>query len=224
MFAFGKCLVLTLLRCILAPCRTLTFLPRDVLPPTVVCALLHSSKRSAFRQDNVNTLRNEIAMTFTEKAEASYEPLADSDEDAGVQGRCSLSGDRRRLFSARTSLIHLVIIVVEIIFACVLVGGSIFLGTSCRARHFMGHLDGLSELGAYNTTMRFDNYSHLLQDSVEAKSYWGKLLQTGGVLSLDTEWALKQGLRPSAESPTDPSQSIYQVDVFHALHCLVRWS
>ncbi|KAM4066823.1 hypothetical protein HRG_000841 [Hirsutella rhossiliensis] len=68
--------------------------------------------------------------------------------------------------------------------------------------------------------MRFENNSHLLADSRQADDYWRLLLKSGGVVSLDTEWALGQGLRPSAQSPTDASQSIYQIDVFHALHCL----
>ncbi|KAL6821252.1 hypothetical protein V8C40DRAFT_280592 [Trichoderma camerunense] len=59
-----------------------------------------------------------------------------------------------------------------------------------------------------------------MADSHDADKYWRDLLDSGGVISLNTEWARKQGLRPSAQSPTDPSQSIYQVDVFHALHCL----
>ncbi|KAH8883053.1 hypothetical protein GQ53DRAFT_811720 [Thozetella sp. PMI_491] len=44
--------------------------------------------------------------------------------------------------------------------------------------------------------------------------------ESGGVISLDTESALKQALRHSAASPTGPSQTIYQVDVFHSLQFL----
>ncbi|OIW32361.1 hypothetical protein CONLIGDRAFT_678765 [Coniochaeta ligniaria NRRL 30616] len=68
--------------------------------------------------------------------------------------------------------------------------------------------------------MTFHNQSDLLRSSEEADVYWARLLESGGVVSLDTEWARHSGLRESATSPTDPSQSIYQVDIFHALHCM----
>ena len=144
------------------------------------------------------------------KAEPKYEPIAD-----GVE---TIQDIRPRGFIFRSlNYTHVILIGVELVLAAVLVVGAV-LGTSCQARK---HLDGLSELGLYNTTMRFDNHSHLLRDSSEAKQYWSDLLDSGGVLSLNTKWALQQGLRASAASPTDPSHSIYQLDVFHALHCLV---
>ncbi|KAB5576586.1 hypothetical protein GE09DRAFT_1216278 [Coniochaeta sp. 2T2.1] len=68
--------------------------------------------------------------------------------------------------------------------------------------------------------MTFHNQSDLLRSSDEADMYWARLLESGGVVSLNTEWARQSGLRKSATSPTDPSQSIYQVDIFHALHCM----
>lgn len=43
-----------------------------------------------------------------------------------------------------------------------------------------------------------------------------------GIVAVDTEWAIRQNLTPSAAHPENATQSIYQVDVFHALHCLVR--
>ena len=42
-----------------------------------------------------------------------------------------------------------------------------------------------------------------------------------GVVSVPTEWATRLDLAPSLPSPDNPDHSIYQVDLFHSLHCLV---
>jgi len=42
-----------------------------------------------------------------------------------------------------------------------------------------------------------------------------------GVVALDAAWAKKSGLAPAAPHPYDNHSNIYQVDVFHSLHCLV---
>ncbi|KAL6879893.1 hypothetical protein HDV57DRAFT_498393 [Trichoderma longibrachiatum] len=66
------------------------------------------------------------------------------------------------------------------------------------------------------------NGSEHLADSLDADDDWKTLLGFRSAMSLDTEWARKQGSRPSARSPTGSLQSIYYMDVFHALHYLVR--
>lgn len=43
-----------------------------------------------------------------------------------------------------------------------------------------------------------------------------------GVVAIDTEWALRHGFEPSVPHPDDPSKGIYQLDVFHSMHCIVR--
>ncbi|KAI9157976.1 Cyclochlorotine biosynthesis protein R [Paramyrothecium foliicola] len=118
------------------------------------------------------------------------------------------------------SHVHYGVILVECVLGVLLIAGYVSLNALRSSASGHASLDGLSKLRGYNSTMSFQNNSELLKVSQEADDYWHKLLDSGGVVSLNTEWALEQGLRPSTMSPTDPSQSIYQVDVFHALHCL----
>lgn len=118
----------------------------------------------------------------------------------------------------KTILIHAIIIVFELALAVLVVAGTLH-NTKGKASR-SNRLDIL-DLNDYNSTLFFKNSSHLLKDSREADLYWQDLLLSGGVVSLDKTWAKANGLRKSATSPSDDSQSIYQVDVYHALHCLV---
>ncbi|KAF3015041.1 hypothetical protein E8E14_010274 [Neopestalotiopsis sp. 37M] len=45
---------------------------------------------------------------------------------------------------------------------------------------------------------------------------------TDGIVAIDTEWALVHGYAPSVQHPEDASKSIYQIDMFHSMHCIYR--
>lgn len=119
----------------------------------------------------------------------------------------------------KTIFIHTIIIVFELALAVLVVAG--FLHNARGKTSFLSSPLDILDLNEYNSTIFFKNNSHLLKDSREADLYWQDLLLSGGVVSLDKSWAKANGLRKSATSPSDESQSIYQVDVYHALHCLV---
>lgn len=168
------------------------------------------------------------------KTEAEYKPLGLSEVDMEAEVDPAEQGllppkyeysNRKRIptkSSKYSKIIHAVIICFELLLCAVLVAGFVILDNTRRSLSSGGSaLDGLAKLGTYNTTMSFHNNSDLLRYTPEANHYWKELLDTGGVVSLNTKWALEQGLKPSHMSPSDSSQSIYQVDVFHALHCLV---
>lgn len=161
-------------------------------------------------------------------SKATYKPLSEGEGEADadpvdkeallpkVQSLTILQQSKTRSIG----FIHLAIVGSELVLLAILLAG--YVGLKHGSQPSQDSLDGLSYLTtSYNTTMTFHNQSHLLRASSEADSYWARLLESGGVVSLDTQWAHAQGLRKSAISPTDPSQSIYQVDVFHALHCMV---
>lgn len=42
-----------------------------------------------------------------------------------------------------------------------------------------------------------------------------------GVVAIDTEWALRHGFAPSVLHPEDATKGIYQIDMFHSMHCVV---
>lgn len=166
-------------------------------------------------------------MSRPAKPEVEYCALAEAEPasealDHGAPRRRSVAPEYEARRSGSSTAIHAGIVFLELVACAVLIAGFVVLD---EARPLQGTgrglLDGLARLASYNSSMRFDNGSSLLADSRQADDYWRRLLESGGVVSLDTDWALRQGLRPSAQSPTDASRSIYQVDVFHALHCLV---
>ncbi len=132
-----------------------------------------------------------------------------------------VSQRKRRWICTPTA--HIAIVSTELILFTILIAIYAFLRSGQHTSPMGDNaLDGLTRLAStYNTTMIFYNQSSLLRSSHDADMYWANLLESGGVVSLNTKWALESGLRKSATSPTDPSQSIYQVDVFHALHCMV---
>lgn len=161
------------------------------------------------------------------KSEPNYARLSDADADGFPVEKALLQHDsqERQLSKRQTStpfLLHAGIILLEVVFGGLIIAGLISIHNARLSITAGSALNGLPQLNSYNTTMRFHNNSELLNDSKDADAYWQDLLQSGGVVSLNTEWAREQGLRPSAMSPTDSTQSIYQVDTFHALHCLVR--
>ncbi|KAJ6035978.1 hypothetical protein N7540_000257 [Penicillium herquei] len=41
-----------------------------------------------------------------------------------------------------------------------------------------------------------------------------------GIVSVTEEWAAQHGLPPSAPTPDTPGELVYQIDGFHAMHCL----
>lgn len=148
-------------------------------------------------------------------------------DEKGAQERLLHHDDRdceqpaRKPNCITSRYLHVVIIAIETILAAILILGYILVSQTHSPKPA---LDGLLNLNSYTTSSKFHNNSHLLRGSHEANTYWKTLLNSGGVVSLDTKWALSQGLSESATSPTDSSKSIYQVDVFHALHCMVSYT
>ncbi|KAF7538385.1 hypothetical protein G7054_g2960 [Neopestalotiopsis clavispora] len=72
----------------------------------------------------------------------------------------------------------------------------------------------------YNQTVHFTENVNLMRKSPESSKFWSDLQATSGIISVPTEWALGLGFSPSRESPETPGHSIYQLDMYHSLHCL----
>ncbi|MCJ1312590.1 hypothetical protein MMC25_006264 [Agyrium rufum] len=81
-------------------------------------------------------------------------------------------------------------------------------------------LDGLTALHNYNTTKKFSTHLEFVYDSKLADTFWDQIQPNSGLLSLNTRWAAQQSLPTSAPNPYSSEESIYQVDVYHSLHCL----
>ncbi|ETS86481.1 hypothetical protein PFICI_00309 [Pestalotiopsis fici W106-1] len=72
----------------------------------------------------------------------------------------------------------------------------------------------------YNQTVHFTENVELMRKSSNSTKFWMDLQATSGIVSVPTEWALGLGFSPSRQSPETPGHSIYQLDMYHSLHCL----
>lgn len=57
-----------------------------------------------------------------------------------------------------------------------------------------------------------------------AAAAWDGIEAGHGDVVVDPEWAARQGLPPSAEHPYMPGKSVYVIEAYHAMHCLVSYS
>ncbi|KAI1453923.1 hypothetical protein F4805DRAFT_354207 [Annulohypoxylon moriforme] len=100
------------------------------------------------------------------------------------------------------------------------IGGAI---TLSRLKQSQPHeLDDYQQLYNYNKSLAYigdDGYS--LEDYLSDK-VWDKIYSEYGFVSISEEWASKHNIPISAPTPGTPGEMVYQVDVFHNLHCLSR--
>lgn len=78
---------------------------------------------------------------------------------------------------------------------------------------------------AYNVTKTFrvdKTELSMTANSTEAEEYWLSFTQgkNNGLVSVPMKWAEEQGLNSSG-LPTAEGETVFQVDAFHQLHCLV---
>ncbi|RDW57827.1 hypothetical protein BP5796_12628 [Coleophoma crateriformis] len=91
--------------------------------------------------------------------------------------------------------------------------------TTMTKAHGLDTYFGLSE---YNIIREFYGNANLTNKTAEADALFERIQNTDGIVALDTEWALQNGYAPSRLHPEDPTKSIYQIDMFHTLHCVYR--
>ncbi|EXF83920.1 hypothetical protein CFIO01_03943 [Colletotrichum fioriniae PJ7] len=77
-------------------------------------------------------------------------------------------------------------------------------------------------LESYNSTEKLYDIVDAADKSPEADAFWHELQETDGIVAVHSEWAKKQELPETVSHPNDPAFKIYQINVFHALHCLYR--
>ncbi|TDZ32915.1 Phenylalanine aminomutase [Colletotrichum trifolii] len=80
----------------------------------------------------------------------------------------------------------------------------------------------VSALEAYNTTKQAYDIIDAADRSEEATRFWTELRNYDGIVAIDDAFAEQLKLPPSVPHPDNPNTNIYQVNVFHSLHCLYR--
>jgi hypothetical protein len=75
-----------------------------------------------------------------------------------------------------------------------------------------------------STTFEVDKTNlHLVANNSEADAYWMSITKgyNNGLVSVSKAWAEEQGLDASGVATVE-GETVFQVDAFHQLHCLVR--
>ncbi|KAF2104953.1 hypothetical protein NA57DRAFT_71152 [Rhizodiscina lignyota] len=74
----------------------------------------------------------------------------------------------------------------------------------------------------YGQRTTFENKQESVFPSTENDHWWRSITYTedGGVVRLSKDWIAAHSIPESASPPDDPNSGIYQISVFHQLHCL----
>ncbi|KAJ0162521.1 Canalicular multispecific organic anion transporter 2 [Colletotrichum tanaceti] len=83
-------------------------------------------------------------------------------------------------------------------------------------------LDDYFNLDEFNETRVYVNDETYDPGVISQQDPWDKIYLQYGIVSISDEWAVAHGFRPSAPTPGVTGEMVYQVDVFHNLHCLTR--
>lgn len=60
------------------------------------------------------------------------------------------------------------------------------------------------------------------ENSSESAAAWDAIQPGHGIVAVDPQWAADQGVMESHRHPKDDTKSVYVIEAYHALHCLVR--
>ncbi|KAB5546825.1 hypothetical protein GE09DRAFT_1242064 [Coniochaeta sp. 2T2.1] len=153
------------------------------------------------------------------KDRRDYQALQSDDsllsDDKGVESRITTKKGQQQWHVIR-------LLLAEGVLFLLLFAAYVFSVSTSRLGH--NQHDEYFKLGTYNVTKTFTEDFDLMEQSVKADQFWSEIQSSDGVVSVPTEWATRLDLAPSLPSPEDPDHSIYQVDLFHSLHCLFNRS
>lgn len=58
-------------------------------------------------------------------------------------------------------------------------------------------------------------------DKLAVDEAWAAVIPAHGIVAVEQQWAAQRQLPPSISLPSDASKSVYIIDAYHQLHCLV---
>ncbi|KAJ5623405.1 hypothetical protein N7490_012010 [Penicillium lividum] len=158
-------------------------------------------------------------MGMDEKDEPECVPLVTSDLDYSPYWVVDDKGEKSK---TRCSSLCLWLLLLELANVAFFIGGY-FILIKARDQH-QHQLDDYGSLSQFNRTWDYSNHSTLGEPRERGTFYhetWDDMVGHHGVVSVTEEWAAQHGLPPSASTPGLPGEVAYQVDGFHAMHCLV---
>ena len=72
----------------------------------------------------------------------------------------------------------------------------------------------------YKSFTWWTEYSN--HNDTELDSLWDAILPSHGVIAVDREWAAKRSWPDSMQWPSDERKSVYLLEAYHQIHCIVR--
>ncbi|XMA12778.1 hypothetical protein WAI453_005569 [Rhynchosporium graminicola] len=84
------------------------------------------------------------------------------------------------------------------------------------------NLEKYFDLYEYNSVREFFGDWKKMRLNDESEKLLGQIEETDGVVAIDTQWALSHGYATTFIHPYDNSKGIYQIDMFHSMHCIHR--
>ncbi|KAF7856950.1 hypothetical protein EAF04_009710 [Stromatinia cepivora] len=112
-------------------------------------------------------------------------------------------------------------LIIETLHLCLLLLGYGIFSTG-RLLFPQDELNTYFALSDYSTVKTFVGNAELMNRSALSDQFLAQIQTTDGVVAIDTEWALRHNYAPSVAHPDDPTKSIYQIDMFHSIHCVYR--
>ncbi|KAI8181740.1 hypothetical protein K4K51_001619 [Colletotrichum sp. SAR 10_75] len=155
---------------------------------------------------------------------SSYKLLSDDEssiDNGHVCSRCetSISDDRAsRSFST-----------LKLVLAFVFCQVPILLFSFAVFRYILQSNERGSDTYDKNDYLAFETYNatgtpysivDAADPSKDADKFWNDLKRYTGIVTVDDAWAKSNNLPPTVKYPHDPQLRVYQVNVFHSLHCL----
>lgn len=81
---------------------------------------------------------------------------------------------------------------------------------------------GFDEVPPMNRWNGYYSSEYVSKNLTEADETWSKPVSGYGVVAVDRQWALAEGLPQSHSWVLDQSKNVYLLNAYHALHCAVR--
>ncbi|KAE9578072.1 hypothetical protein CGMCC3_g5850 [Colletotrichum fructicola] len=157
---------------------------------------------------------------------SSYKLLSDDEssvDNGHVCGRCetSISEDRpSRSFSTLKLILAFVFCQIPILLLSFAVFRYILRSNERTSETY--HKDDYLAFERYNATGTPYSIVDAADPSKDADKFWNDLKRYTGIVTVDDTWAERNHLPPTVKYPHDPQLRVYQVNVFHSLHCLYR--
>ncbi|TDZ71707.1 hypothetical protein CTRI78_v001812 [Colletotrichum trifolii] len=182
----------------------------------------HSPANSTVVVDGSRVLLLNATMNSTRimdsKDETEQMPLVAGD-DCGGQARSKRFGIRRH-GQLRQMLFWLLAVELANLLLFLGVPRLVDVVQTMRKRAGLHPLDDYFSLDHFNETRVYVNDETYDPGAISQQDAWDEIYLQYGIVSISDEWAVAHGFRPSAPTPGVTGQMVYQVDVFHNLHCL----